>query len=90
MACRNLTKATIARDDIINDLITNKHPNFLNLSNDELSQNLIIMKLDLASLRSIRNFADEFHARYNRLNYLILNAGVFGYPEWTQTVNGIE
>ena len=35
------------------------------------------MQLDLASQTDIRRFAAEFAARYDRLDVLINNAGVF-------------
>jgi len=62
MACRNLEKAEPVCEII---QIESKNPN------------IEVMKLDLASLKSVRNFTQEFKARYQKLNVLINNAGVF-------------
>jgi NAD(P)-dependent dehydrogenase (short-subunit alcohol dehydrogenase family) len=48
-----------------------------------------VMELDLASLASVRRFADAFIAKYDRLDGLINNAGVMGSPEG-KTVDGFE
>jgi NAD(P)-dependent dehydrogenase (short-subunit alcohol dehydrogenase family) len=48
-----------------------------------------IMELDLASLASIRRFAEAFLAKYNRLDGLVNNAGVMHTPEG-RTENGFE
>jgi NAD(P)-dependent dehydrogenase (short-subunit alcohol dehydrogenase family) len=50
---------------------------------------LVLMHLDLASLKSIRSFADEFKKRYDRLDILINNAGVMAPPYGT-TEDGFE
>ena len=62
MACRNLEKAEPVCEMIQTE---SKNPN------------IEVMKLDLASLKSIRNFTQEFSARYQKLNVLINNAGIF-------------
>ncbi len=45
--------------------------------------------LDLADLASVRNAADAFAARYDRLDVLLANAGVMMTPQQT-TVDGFE
>jgi len=62
MACRNIEKANMIRDEI-----------------REVSQNknVEVMKVDLSSLKSIRNFSEELHEKYDNLHVLINNAGVF-------------
>lgn len=50
---------------------------------------LEVMGLDLASLSSIRAFADAFRARYERLDLLINNAGVMLCP-YGVTQDGFE
>ena len=47
------------------------------------------MALDLASLASVREFADEFSRRYDALHALINNAGVMALP-YRQTADGFE
>ncbi len=48
-----------------------------------------VMLLDLASLKSIRNFAEEFKKQYSRLDLLINNAGVM-IPPYSKTEDGFE
>ena len=48
-----------------------------------------LMELDLASLVSVRRFAEAFAARYTRLDLLINNAGILGVP-LTRTRDGFE
>ena len=62
MACRHLEKA-----EPVGEMIQTESKN----------PNIKVMKLDLASLESVRNFTQEFKARYQQLNVLINNAGVF-------------
>lgn len=47
------------------------------------------MQLDLASLASVRRFADEFSHRYDRLDILINNAGIMRSP-LGKTADGFE
>lgn len=48
-----------------------------------------IMELDLASLASVRRFAEAFLAKYDRLDGLVNNAGVM-YPPEGKTEDGFE
>ncbi|XP_069112759.1 WW domain-containing oxidoreductase-like [Argopecten irradians] len=48
-----------------------------------------VMALDLASLNSVRAFAEEYKLKKWPLHLLILNAGVFGLP-YTATEDGLE
>lgn len=48
-----------------------------------------VMELDLASLASVRRFAEEFAAKHNRLDGLVNNAGVMACPE-SKTEDGFE
>ena len=41
-----------------------------------------IMQLDLASLASVRQFADDFQAKYDQLDVLVNNAGIMMVPVW--------
>ncbi|XP_031420101.2 WW domain-containing oxidoreductase [Clupea harengus] len=47
------------------------------------------MLLDLASLRSVREFAEEFKAKKLPLHILVCNAAVFG-QSWRLTEDGLE
>ena len=46
-----------------------------------------VMELDLASLESVRHFADGFMKAYSRLDLLINNAGVM-VPPYSKTADG--
>ena len=48
-----------------------------------------IMELDLASLESVRKFAEAFLAKYDKLHGLVNNAGIMAVPEG-KTVDGFE
>lgn len=74
MACRNQEKATKARNTILN-----------NVENADIE----IMHLDLASLKSVRDFASKFLEKYDKLDVLINNAGIMAIP-YTQTEDGYE
>lgn len=50
---------------------------------------LIVSELDLASLASVREFADTFVRRATGLDLLINNAGVM-FPPFSRTVDGFE
>lgn len=51
--------------------------------------NVIVKKLDLASLQSVRQLAKDILASEERLDILINNAGVMACPKW-QTEDGFE
>jgi NAD(P)-dependent dehydrogenase (short-subunit alcohol dehydrogenase family) len=74
MACRDLKKAENAAKEI-----KNKNPN----------AKIVIMKLDLSSLKSVHNFAEEVSKQEPVIDILINNAGVMMCPEW-QTEDGYE
>ena len=67
MACRNLTKANKARQDILKEMgSTNEN-------------NLIVIRLDLADLKTIDEFVAEFKAdkiANGKIDFLVNNAGV--------------
>jgi NAD(P)-dependent dehydrogenase (short-subunit alcohol dehydrogenase family) len=75
LACRNLDKAHAAAAAAI----TAAHPEGA----------VDAMELDLASLASVRAFADAFHQRYPRLDVLCNNAGVMAIP-YRRTADGFE
>lgn len=51
---------------------------------------IIVMKLDLSSFQSIRNFAKEFLSKESRLDVLVHNAGYGNTFEKQISVDGIE
>lgn len=74
MACRNQTKATTARDNILAC-----YP----------KASIEIVSLDLADLASIRSCADDLNKRLKRLDLLINNAGIMAIPR-AETKDGFE
>jgi len=74
MAVRNLDKGEAAKATILD-----AHP----------GATIHLQSLDLASLDSIGNAADEILGRDDRLDLLINNAGVM-YTEWQTTSDGFE
>ena len=74
LACRDIRNAEEARKTIVTQTNNNK---------------IDILSLDLSELRSIRTFAENFKAKYPRLDILINNAGV-NFPERRLTKDGYE
>ena len=66
MACRNLNKANKAKEDILK-IVNNAQ--------------LDIIKLDLSDFNSIENFNKELREKYNKIDCLINNAGVYFMPK---------
>ena len=81
---RNGAEVIVAsRDPIKADLAIQK------LKEEIPGAKLKFIKLDLASLESIRIFADEFKSNYDRLDILMNNAGIMLIP-FGKTVDGFE
>lgn len=74
LACRNTQKGNIAYNNI-----KLQHP----------KASVDFIKLDLAKLRSVHRFVEEFRKKYERLDLLINNAGVMGTSE-QKTFDGFE
>ena len=74
MACRDVAKATAARDDIA--ATTGR-------------TDVEVEALDLGSVKSIRAFAERFKAKHQRLDVLVNNAGVW-LTTRTTTAEGFE
>jgi len=74
LACRNVSKANSVKDEIIKETNNN---------------NVLVRKLDLASLSSVRKFADEILQSESRLDVLVNNAGCAGM-EKELTEDGLE
>lgn len=74
IACRSIEKGETAKVEILN-----KHP----------KAKIQLMQLDLADLKSVRDFADKFNKKYSQLNILLNNAGIMMTP-YGKTKDGIE
>jgi len=74
MACRNRDKARRAAEELRRVLPDAR---------------LDIIRLDLADLETVHDFAEQFKTRYSRLDLLINNAGIM-IPPYTQTKDGFE
>lgn len=75
MACRNIDRAQAALAQV----------------NKEIPDSSVeIMQLDLASQKSVHQFADKFKSRYERLDVLLNNAGIMFLPERRETEDGFE
>lgn len=59
------------------------------IKNEYPSADVSVMLIDLARLKSVKNFADEFNGKYDRLDLLINNAGVM-VPPYSKTEEGFE
>lgn len=82
MACRNIEKAKEAKNDILKEIL------------EEIEQSnkigvLIVKKLDLSSLKSVRKCAKKILEEEPRIDLLINNGGVFACPQST-TEDGYE
>ncbi|KAK9542504.1 hypothetical protein VZT92_000362 [Zoarces viviparus] len=74
LACRDITRACIAADEI---------------RQQSGNGNVVVKKLDLTSLRSVRELARDVQENEQRLDILINNAGVMMCPKW-KTEDGFE
>ncbi|XP_030650271.1 retinol dehydrogenase 12-like [Chanos chanos] len=74
LACRDMTRANKAAEDI-------RHRSG--------NGNVVVKKLDLASLQSVRDLARDVLQTEDRLDILINNAGVMSCPKW-KTEDGFE
>jgi len=74
MACRNIDKAEAARSKIM-------------AGGSKIS--LTVMELDLNKLSSVRDFAERFNKKHDKLDLLINNAGVM-MPPASKTKDGFE
>ncbi|XP_060891197.1 retinol dehydrogenase 11-like isoform X1 [Labrus mixtus] len=74
LACRDMDRANNAAEDV---------------KKRSGSVNVVVKKLDLASLQSVRQLAEDVLASEERLDVLINNAGVMRCPKW-QTEDGFE
>lgn len=76
MACRDVQRGYAARRQIAVELAREDADG--KVKPFEVEQRLLVRVLDLASLSSVRAFADAFLREFDRLDVLILNAGAPG------------
>ena len=74
MACRDLSKAENAKQKILQSIP---------------EAQLELMEIDLASLSSVRSFAKDYKAKFDKLDILVNNAGVMMTP-FQKTEDGLE
>ncbi len=74
MACRSLDRGQVALEEI---------------KKESPKANLVVMELDLGSIKSIKRFTFMFLNEYDKLDILLNNAGIMTTP-YGVTLNGIE
>lgn len=74
MAVRSMDKGQKARKDILAE-----HP----------SANIEVWQLDMASFASVKSFAERCKSDLDRLDFVVLNAGVSN-DKWSTTSDGYE
>lgn len=75
LACRDMTRARIAADEI---------------RQQSGNGNVVVKKLDLASLQSVRDLARDVQENEDRLDILINNAGILQWSSLTQAASRIS
>ena len=73
LGCRDLKKGHAAREQLVS------------LTGNDAA---VVMQVDLANLSRLRNFVPKFLARYERLDWLVHNAGV--WPRTRRKTEGKE
>jgi len=75
MACRSLKKAQEAMGEIQEELFSCRGSSSSSYPHAEAGR-LLIMVVDLGDLLSVKSFCEEFKTRFDRLDALVLNAGL--------------
>jgi len=57
---------------------------------DENAARVIVKQLDLNSLKIVKKFCDDINATEERIDFLIMNAGIMAVPKLEFTVDGFE
>ena len=81
MACRSIEKGTLAAEEISKEL--------KDVAVEEKGD-MIVMKLDLSSLASVRGFSEEVTKRFERIDVLCNNAGVMALETRELSEDGFE
>ncbi|CAH8491282.1 unnamed protein product [Dicrocoelium dendriticum] len=98
MACRDLKRAQAAVDRILDKYGPSKPDSVkLDVADSSVIQylsvvqpdQLVLETLDLASLQSVREFASRISSKYDKLDYLINNAGII-QSKLKKSVDGFE
>ncbi|KAL8023382.1 putative short-chain dehydrogenase/reductase SDR, NAD(P)-binding domain superfamily [Plasmopara halstedii] len=80
LACRNEERGQQAEERIRSELA---------LMPNEVVGSVEVMQVDIGDFDSVRDFARAFHDKFDHLDLLINNAGVYG-PTQRHTPNGLE
>lgn len=88
MACRNLSKAKQARQDILHSLYKNMQ--WSQQEKDDMEKRIDIYQCDLSSLKSIYSFVENIESNNIKVNILINNAGIMSLPKYTESMDGFE
>ena len=51
------------------------------IKNELKVENIEFMQLDLNDLASVRDFAENFNSKYDKIDILLNNAGIMALPE---------
>ena len=54
------------------------------------TSNIVVKKLDLADLKSIKTFAEDILATESSIDYLVCNAGIMALPKAVYLASGFE
>lgn len=100
LACRSAERGADAVDEILSSEAQRRAPLGecghkaltppRSASRAAAAASMRVLPLDLGSLASVRAFAARFTARYRRLDYLVLNAGVMAASWHERTRDGFE
>ncbi|KAF8562743.1 hypothetical protein P879_10969 [Paragonimus westermani] len=98
MACRNLDRGRAAKEMILSQYGSSK-PDSVKVDVADIcvipsltpvdSDLLVLEKLDLASLDSVKDFANRILNKFTKLDFLVNNAGLIA-KEYATTVDGFE
>jgi len=80
MACRDPTRANKAAEEICKSLAKKAADKGAHATAQQVEALVQVMELDLASLKSVREFVEAFNKRELPLHFLVNNAGVMMTP----------